>query len=156
LEVTRQKEVTKMQEQTDEAAETPEQELERLRAQDHWHNDAIGALAIEQRRVALWALPVVGDAEVPFMLRMADSTYQATKASDDPPPVFFVGRRAFAKPKDLLRWVDARAKAGLTPISKADEREVSQAIRAAELRRRSPRPKPKRKGKSGKRPEAAP
>jgi hypothetical protein len=84
-----------------------------------WLDDVQAALAQEQRRVALWALPVVADADIPFLCKLAPSVYHAGKHGPSSPPTFTIGRRRFAKTSDLRRWIDERAAAGATPVVRA-------------------------------------
>ena len=74
-------------------------------------SDLRRALMEAQWANALLGKPSLADDEVPVVLGMAPSSWQALKASGKGPPIFRIGKRVFVRTRDLLAWLDLQAKA---------------------------------------------
>jgi hypothetical protein len=59
-----------------------------------------------QRVAALWACPILSDAEVPEVLHIPASTWQLRKKSADAPPIFSIGKRSYVRTAELLAWCE--------------------------------------------------
>jgi len=75
------------------------------------------------RRVALWQLPMVADADIPTALDVPPSLWNQQKTIGDTPPLFNIGRRLFVRTADLREWLDEKAKRG-APGSKRLRRQA--------------------------------
>ena len=59
-----------------------------------------------QRIAALWACPILSDAEVPDVLHIPASTWQLRKKSSEAPPIFSIGKRSYVRTAELLAWCE--------------------------------------------------
>ena len=64
------------------------------------------ALYHAQRVAALWACPIIPDADVPAALNLPASTWQVRKKSADSPPIFSIGKRSYVRTAELLAWCE--------------------------------------------------
>lgn len=65
-----------------------------------------------QRRVLLWAAPVIPDGDIADAIGIPPSLWAALKSQGDTPPLFLIGRRLFVRTEDLRAWLDAKARSG--------------------------------------------
>lgn len=67
------------------------------------------------RIAALWrGKPVLSDREIPEVIGLAYSSWQALKLTGDTPPLFRIGRRVYARTEDVRAWLDAKAEKAKT------------------------------------------
>jgi len=64
-----------------------------------------------QRSVALWALPLLGNRDIPVALDLSPSAWEVLKAAGNGPRLFHFGKRTYALTSELRAWLERTAAA---------------------------------------------